>query len=76
MSEEMNEDPEPSMKDYDGPCREKAQTILRRRASEFQRRAIGLNALADFLDEAERKCLPFNFPGEEVLWDFLCRINF
>lgn len=63
--------PEDNMKDCEGPCRELATTMLRRKVEHLRRRADGLEALLFLLEDAPQKGdrdIAMKL-AEEAVWD-------
>lgn len=56
-----------SSKDYDGPCRETAQGMLRQQIKQLRQRADGLEAILNSIGEATGSV------AEEALWELLCQ---
>lgn len=60
----------PTPKDYDGPCRESAATMLTRLIAAKRHQLAGLEALLKVAERAEN-----GSPLEEALWEMLCQVR-
>lgn len=60
----------PMMKDYDGPCRETAKTLLERIIMAKRREVAGLEALLKIADHLEN-----GSAAEEMLWELAGRYS-
>lgn len=63
---EENASPHEMGKDYDGPCRETAKTMLQRRIDFLRRELLGCEQLLKVVNHFEN-----GSPAEELIWSLL-----